>query len=90
MEIIKVNSKISDILFSIDNLSNTIYFLLKKENGDLVGGEEFFNLSVKSSFIKSIISQNIYYVCLYSRTSGNVVRRLELLKKRKKYPILNF
>ena len=61
-----------------------LYFLIKKENGDLVGGEELFNLSGKSSFIKSIITHNVYYVCLYYRTSGNVVRRLELLKKRKR------
>lgn len=89
MEIIKVNSKISDILFSIEEIPGNRYFLVRKINGDLVGEDELFYQPGKSSFIKSLISKNIYYVCLYYRTSGEVVRRLEVLKKRDKDSFLN-
>jgi hypothetical protein len=84
MEIIKVNSKISDILFSIEEIPGNRYFLVRKINGDLVGEDELFYQPGKSSFIKSLISKNIYYVCLYYRTNGDIVRRLEVLKKRDK------
>jgi hypothetical protein len=84
METIVINSKISDILFSLEEFSGNRYFLVKKENGDLVGVDELLYQSGKSSFIKSLISKNIYYVCLYYRTNGDIVRRLEVLKKRDK------
>lgn len=84
METIVVNSKISDILFSLEEFSGNRYFLVKKENGDLVGVDDLLYQSGKSSFIKSLLSKNIYYVCLYYRTNGDIVRRLEVLKKRDK------
>lgn len=81
MEIIDVNSKITDILFSIDELPGTRYCLLRKENGDLLGADELFYQSGKSSLMKSLITKHTYHVCLYHRSSGEVVRRLKVLKK---------
>jgi hypothetical protein len=81
METLAVNSKISDILFSTDELPGARYCLLRKENGDLIGADELFNQSGKSSLMKSLITKHTYHVCLYHRSSGEVVRRLKVLKK---------
>jgi hypothetical protein len=88
MEIIEVNSKISDILFSIDDIQGIRYCLFRKENGDLVGGDELFNQSGKSSLMKSLISKHTYHVCLYHRSNGEVVRRLKVLKKKQEGQLL--
>lgn len=88
MEIIEVNSKITDILFSIDEMTGVSYFMLRKENGDLVGEDEFFCQSGNSSLMKSLISKHTYHVCLYHRSNGDVVRRLKVLKKRQEEKVL--
>lgn len=82
MEIININSKISDILFSVDDISSVKYCIFRKENGDLVGAEDFLSLSGKIGLMKSLISKDVYHVSLYFRSNGEVVRRLKLLKKK--------
>lgn len=82
MEIIEVNSKISDVLFSIDEIPNVKYCLFRKINGDLIGADELFTQSNNLGLMKSFISKNIYHVCLYHRSNGDVVRRLKVLTKK--------
>lgn len=82
MEIIEVNSQISDVLFSIDEMPSVKYCLFRKINGDLIGGDEIFSQSNKLGLMKSFISKNIYHVCLYHRSNGEVVRRLKVLSKK--------
>lgn len=82
MEIIEVNSKISDVLFSVDEIPGVKYCLFRKINGDLIGAEELFTQSGKSGLMKSFLSKNIYHVCLYHRSNGDIVRRLKVLKKK--------
>ena len=88
MESIVINSKISDVLFSIENVPGKGYCLIRKQNGDLVGGDELFYQPGKSGLIKSLISNHTYHVCLYHRSNGDIVRRLKILKRYKESSLL--
>ena len=82
MEIIEVNSKISDLLFSVDELPGVRYCLFRKENGELVGADDLFSQSGRFALMKSLVSKHTYHVCLYHRSNGDVIRRLKLLKRK--------
>jgi hypothetical protein len=88
MEIIEVNSKISDLLFSVDETPGIRYCLFRKENGELIGADDLFNQSGKFALMKSLVNKNTYHVCLYHRSNGDVVRRLKLLKKKQEVKLL--
>lgn len=81
METISVNSKISDVLFSVEESTGKKYCMLRKDNGELVGSDELFFQTGKTSLMKSLISKQTYHVCLYHRSSGEIVRRLKMLSK---------
>jgi len=89
MEIIEVNSKISDLLFSVDELPGIRYCLFRKENGELVGADDLFSQSGTLTLMKSLVSKHTYHVCLYHRSNGDIVRRLKLLKKKQEGKFFN-
>ncbi len=78
MKTLIINSKISDILYSLDSFGNISAIVIRKENGELINytlTKEIINMS-----FKSLISKRLYYLRVYHKSNGEIVNRLKVIQ----------
>lgn len=88
MKTLFIDSKISDVLCSVELFEGERFVIVRKDNGELVELFSDLDSTSKSIYFKSLVSNQLYYVCVYHRSNGRIVKRLKRIKEDKKDGVL--